>query len=96
MENIENASSEEQIEKYHVSNSLTSSLSTDTESSSDYQHKKSFDDDEDDFFNNSANSSFIKDVPSTSTRIIASASSPLNFLADVNRTPFPSLSALMR
>ena len=62
MENIENASSEEQIEKYHISNSLTSSLSTDTESSSDYQHKKSFDDDEDDFFNSSANSSFIKDV----------------------------------
>ena len=62
MENIENASSEEQIEKYHISNSLTSSLSTDTESSSDYQHKKSFDEDEDDFFNNSANSSFIKDV----------------------------------
>ena len=62
MENIENASSEEQIEKYHISNSLTSSLSTDTESSSDYQHKKSFDEDEDDFFNSSANSSFIKDV----------------------------------
>ena len=62
MEYIEKSSSEEQIEKYHVSNSLTSSLSTDTESSSDYQHKKSFDEDEDDFFNSSANSSFIKDV----------------------------------